>query len=665
MWIKHLSIPIILLSVISCGGSQGTTNNQPDDRSSQPLAHSAKSLSPSSNCLNGGVTVNTGIDSNSNGELDPLEVTDTFDICLSAPVSNTSLPLITSVPSTLEECPNGGTQFNIGKDLNSDERLSENEVTSTTKICNGVDGIDGENGADGASASTPADRSNIFQVSTTYPYNNPDNPICGIATTKTLTKITEYETGDDLLENPIRQCTQAMCYARPENGAFSYSEHGGEDGCYSYYQNNYSCNQGFKFDPISFSCLRSASTNTNDQVCDLLNCSTQNTCLEVGGLWNGNQCNSICPIGEIRTSRGCELPISSCELKDSIIDNTCQQHTYSKIDPLTTDLCGYLSDDYHLESGEYLATCDVYFLGKTIIDAGVHIRFDGSWDMSFKSVLINGTEANPVIIGSGNSYLEDINIGGIYSKISDPTIGNPYSGAINNLIISGANKVHISNNNLSSSTINASDNITLENIESENNLYTTLDTSKYIYLNGSLSKSDTYAAYRFNVKDSILWDVTNDNIVLENSRSTSEYRQPLLFTKSFTSMLIDSSISDGECGYTGISPELIRSTISGSTRCSWVSLSTNSVFINNPNELTVSPSQPFEVSLLPFDADGPIVDNNEIIWKASYSRDGVTTSLDDEWIGNPATITLDKIESYYIYPVSKIKINSGYKVNVY
>ena len=46
-------------------------------------------------------------------------------------------------------CSNGGTKLMFGLDLNSNNVLSVDEVTTTTYVCNGDDGTNGTNGLDG------------------------------------------------------------------------------------------------------------------------------------------------------------------------------------------------------------------------------------------------------------------------------------------------------------------------------------------------------------------------------------------------------------------------------------------------------------------------------------------------------------------------------------
>jgi len=64
---------------------------------------------------------------------------------------STTLVLVSEEPEG-DNCPAGGTRLDFGVDTNDDGELSEDEITSTAFVCNGIDGQDGADGADGTSA---------------------------------------------------------------------------------------------------------------------------------------------------------------------------------------------------------------------------------------------------------------------------------------------------------------------------------------------------------------------------------------------------------------------------------------------------------------------------------------------------------------------------------
>jgi len=56
---------------------------------------------------------------------------------------------VTSMESAGSNCPDGGLKIEVGVDENSNGSLDEDEVDHTQYICNGADGQDGQNGQDG------------------------------------------------------------------------------------------------------------------------------------------------------------------------------------------------------------------------------------------------------------------------------------------------------------------------------------------------------------------------------------------------------------------------------------------------------------------------------------------------------------------------------------
>ena len=90
------------------------------------------------NCENGGIKINTGVDINNNQILDESEIMSSAYIC-NGDDGNTSLTRITSENSSIN-CENGGLKIDYGLDLNDDGELNDNEIQYTTYTCNGLDG---------------------------------------------------------------------------------------------------------------------------------------------------------------------------------------------------------------------------------------------------------------------------------------------------------------------------------------------------------------------------------------------------------------------------------------------------------------------------------------------------------------------------------------------
>lgn len=91
---------------------------------------------PGANCANGGSAVRSGLDVNANGVLDDAEVTQTIYVCNG--VDGRS-QLVTTVPEPAGvNCTMGGIAILVGTDTDHDGMLDDNEVTSTSYVCDGA-----------------------------------------------------------------------------------------------------------------------------------------------------------------------------------------------------------------------------------------------------------------------------------------------------------------------------------------------------------------------------------------------------------------------------------------------------------------------------------------------------------------------------------------------
>jgi hypothetical protein len=94
------------------------------------------------NCPNvGGARVETGIDDNGNGVLDPAEV-DTSNFVCNQGTGERSLVLVTPEPLG-QNCPEGGQRIDTGIDDNDDGVLDPGEIDLSNYVCNSPDGADG------------------------------------------------------------------------------------------------------------------------------------------------------------------------------------------------------------------------------------------------------------------------------------------------------------------------------------------------------------------------------------------------------------------------------------------------------------------------------------------------------------------------------------------
>ncbi len=108
------------------------------------------------NCVGGGQKIISGLDTNSNGQLDAGEVSSNAYSCHGAAGSNgsagtsgqTSLVAVT-VESSGANCAAGGRKVQTGLDANANSTLDAGEVQSTSYVCNGAQGVVGANGASG------------------------------------------------------------------------------------------------------------------------------------------------------------------------------------------------------------------------------------------------------------------------------------------------------------------------------------------------------------------------------------------------------------------------------------------------------------------------------------------------------------------------------------
>lgn len=91
------------------------------------------------NCTYGGQRIDTGADTNGNNTLDASEVTSTAYVCSGAPGQTTLVSTATIPPGAV--CATGGVEIDVGIDSNSNNTLDASEVSSTQDVCNGTTGL--------------------------------------------------------------------------------------------------------------------------------------------------------------------------------------------------------------------------------------------------------------------------------------------------------------------------------------------------------------------------------------------------------------------------------------------------------------------------------------------------------------------------------------------
>src|SRR6056297_1839786 len=93
------------------------------------------------NCTAGGVRVDIGPDLNGDGTLDSEDITETRYICNGEDGADgvPSRVMVTDEPAGAE-CAAGGTRVDVGLDIDASGNLDAVEITDTYYICDGVDG---------------------------------------------------------------------------------------------------------------------------------------------------------------------------------------------------------------------------------------------------------------------------------------------------------------------------------------------------------------------------------------------------------------------------------------------------------------------------------------------------------------------------------------------
>lgn len=106
-------------------------------------------------CEHGGKKITLGSDSNGNGLLDSSEISHNEFLCNALITVNQPASLISTLAEPAgENCTNGGTKVIAGLDNNSNQKLDNNEVQTTTYVCTGGNGTNGTDGSDGSNGLT-------------------------------------------------------------------------------------------------------------------------------------------------------------------------------------------------------------------------------------------------------------------------------------------------------------------------------------------------------------------------------------------------------------------------------------------------------------------------------------------------------------------------------
>jgi hypothetical protein len=134
MKVYQLSICLLFLQIcVSCKKEQGPSGLK--------SLVNLTTISTGSECGNGGVKIESGVDLNGNNVLDPSEITDAQTICNGVAGTNGYTSLIrTSNFASNSICAAGGLQIETGLDSNFNGILDNSEVQQTQQLCNGING---------------------------------------------------------------------------------------------------------------------------------------------------------------------------------------------------------------------------------------------------------------------------------------------------------------------------------------------------------------------------------------------------------------------------------------------------------------------------------------------------------------------------------------------
>ena len=132
---QHLVISALGLFAACTGstGAPGTTGDKGDKGATALVETSPEPAG--ANCPDGGTKVEAGVDTNGDGTLNPSEVTSTSYICSG---SGKSSLVDTGIEPAGANCPFGGTKIETGLDANNNGVLDPSEVdaAATTYVCN-------------------------------------------------------------------------------------------------------------------------------------------------------------------------------------------------------------------------------------------------------------------------------------------------------------------------------------------------------------------------------------------------------------------------------------------------------------------------------------------------------------------------------------------------
>ncbi|MBV1880379.1 MAG: hypothetical protein KUG82_02040 [Pseudomonadales bacterium] len=138
---KHLSISFFCFTILAaCGGSEGEDTDTRDTTLAVAIAETSTLFDDDADCFNGGTLVETGLDENGNGILDEAEVNNFEKVCNGVNGGDDDGGLNSLIATLIippgSNCSSGGIRIDSGIDSDENGNLGSLEISNTTYVCN-------------------------------------------------------------------------------------------------------------------------------------------------------------------------------------------------------------------------------------------------------------------------------------------------------------------------------------------------------------------------------------------------------------------------------------------------------------------------------------------------------------------------------------------------
>lgn len=620
-----ISILIVVISACGGGGGGSTDNSGISDTTAHPSAAAKTGSLPigSSQCPTGGVSIDTGIDQNGNGVLDSFEVTNTVHVCNGQNSINSLVKTTSEAAGT--NCTSGGIRLNTGLDLNSNGSLDSSEITSTSYVCNGSTGT------------TTTSDTNVCTVSKKI---GPSIAFTCDGTTS-RSQIEYYPIGSCGTGIPLKTCTQDNCSSSQYvnnvyAGYYSHSKQTGS-GCSAYEYESLMCQDGF--------------TAYNGQcISDMTALNTEQACTAAGNYWWNNACHKGCPSDQVASTRGCEVPVTSCTPYQDVVDNLCVDLSFTAI---TGNICGQYLSPVKITTGNHLVTCDSDFEAKTVIEAGANLLVDNNWGITFKDIYAKGTTSSHIVFtksggnpAGGWKRLTINNGASLYHYVKGYFSGNYMSYIdISGLLDGYSTDITINKAYLENLNWNSPIDVTMSDVYVKNSSFTVKSlgilTSDYYSSNkppqSLFTRNTVTTSSATNLYNTFsAWSIFNTAPSLSSDSA-------LMFSTITSGTPYCSSGSDNYVYGNKVSSVGTYCTQSDNSSTA-VSNKTGAYILNNSsNTIFMNQNKDFEVYVLN-SADWLTASN--VIWKATYDVDGIVYNYPITWSGYNPTIMFTTKEAY-------------------